>query len=201
MLKFKNAFTRSKSSTREAHQPDQSAADKFHQNVQRKQSSDNNDRHQQQQQQQQQQQVHVEPQQQQQQQRPRRTLAERASFASLRERRAAKQSRKRAPSKPRRSASFEGDRRSPAVPASITSSTTSSSTSSFTPPPSPHQGSDQTAPTVKRNPHHHQARVSKRTLTVGPYRLSKTLGQGSMGKVKLATHAITGEKVCYREIS
>lgn len=31
---------------------------------------------------------------------------------------------------------------------------------------------------------------------LGDYTLSKTLGAGSMGKVKLATHNITGEKVC-----
>ena len=31
---------------------------------------------------------------------------------------------------------------------------------------------------------------------VGSYRLTKTLGQGSMGKVKLAVHSVTGEKVC-----
>lgn len=37
-------------------------------------------------------------------------------------------------------------------------------------------------------------RSSNRLL--GDYTLSKTLGAGSMGKVKLATHNITGEKVC-----
>jgi serine/threonine protein kinase len=38
--------------------------------------------------------------------------------------------------------------------------------------------------------------VSKRTNRIlGDYTLSKTLGAGSMGKVKLATHNITGEKV------
>jgi serine/threonine protein kinase KIN1/2 len=36
-------------------------------------------------------------------------------------------------------------------------------------------------------------RSSNRLL--GDYTLSKTLGAGSMGKVKLATHNVTGEKV------
>ncbi|KAI9097026.1 kinase-like domain-containing protein [Phlyctochytrium arcticum] len=36
---------------------------------------------------------------------------------------------------------------------------------------------------------------------VGPYRLSKTLGQGSMGKVKLALHTITGERRACKIIS
>jgi serine/threonine protein kinase KIN1/2 len=37
------------------------------------------------------------------------------------------------------------------------------------------------------------SRTTNRLL--GDYTLSKTLGAGSMGKVKLATHNITGEKV------
>jgi len=31
---------------------------------------------------------------------------------------------------------------------------------------------------------------------IGDYRLAKTIGQGSMGKVKIAIHQKTGEKVC-----
>jgi len=38
-----------------------------------------------------------------------------------------------------------------------------------------------------------KSRGSNRIL--GDYTLSKTLGAGSMGKVKLATHNVTGEKV------
>ena len=38
-----------------------------------------------------------------------------------------------------------------------------------------------------------RARTSNRIL--GDYTLSKTLGAGSMGKVKLAHHNVTGEKV------
>lgn len=37
---------------------------------------------------------------------------------------------------------------------------------------------------------------SRSNRILGDYTLSKTLGAGSMGKVKLATHNITGEKVC-----
>jgi serine/threonine protein kinase len=32
---------------------------------------------------------------------------------------------------------------------------------------------------------------------VGQFKLGKTLGQGTFGKVKLGTHVITGEKVFY----
>lgn len=39
-------------------------------------------------------------------------------------------------------------------------------------------------------------RSSRSNRILGDYTLSKTLGAGSMGKVKLATHNITGEKVC-----
>lgn len=40
-------------------------------------------------------------------------------------------------------------------------------------------------------------RTSRTTVRViGNYSLGKTLGAGSMGKVKLAYHNITGEKVC-----
>jgi hypothetical protein len=42
-------------------------------------------------------------------------------------------------------------------------------------------------------PRAHKSKRSNRVL--GDYTLSKTLGAGSMGKVKLATHNITGEKV------
>ena len=38
-------------------------------------------------------------------------------------------------------------------------------------------------------------RERQRTKIVGDYTLGKTLGAGSMGKVKLATHNQTGEKV------
>jgi serine/threonine protein kinase KIN1/2 len=37
---------------------------------------------------------------------------------------------------------------------------------------------------------------SRTNRILGDYTLSKTLGAGSMGKVKLATHNVTGEKVC-----
>ena len=39
------------------------------------------------------------------------------------------------------------------------------------------------------------SRPSRTNRILGDYTLSKTLGAGSMGKVKLATHNVTGEKV------
>lgn len=42
-----------------------------------------------------------------------------------------------------------------------------------------------------------QQQRSRSSRMLGDYTLSKTLGAGSMGKVKLATHNVTGEKVCY----
>ena len=47
---------------------------------------------------------------------------------------------------------------------------------------------------AQRNPDPPKSRTTNRIL--GDYTLSKTLGAGSMGKVKLAHHNITGEKVC-----
>lgn len=44
------------------------------------------------------------------------------------------------------------------------------------------------------------ARPSRSNRVLGDYTLSKTLGAGSMGKVKLAMHNITGEKVCQVDI-
>lgn len=41
-----------------------------------------------------------------------------------------------------------------------------------------------------------QSTRSRTNRLLGDYTLSKTLGAGSMGKVKLATHNVTGEKVC-----
>lgn len=35
----------------------------------------------------------------------------------------------------------------------------------------------------------------KKNATIGPYRIGKTLGSGSTGKVKLGTHVITNQKV------
>jgi serine/threonine protein kinase KIN1/2 len=44
------------------------------------------------------------------------------------------------------------------------------------------------------------ARPSRSNRVLGDYTLSKTLGAGSMGKVKLAVHNISGEKVCQVDI-
>lgn len=35
-------------------------------------------------------------------------------------------------------------------------------------------------------------------IVLGPYRLGKTLGIGAFGKVKLATHQVTGQKVAVK---
>lgn len=35
-------------------------------------------------------------------------------------------------------------------------------------------------------------------IVLGPYRLGKTLGIGAFGKVKLATHLVTGQKVAVK---
>lgn len=47
-----------------------------------------------------------------------------------------------------------------------------------------------------REEHSSSSKPSRSNRILGDYTLSKTLGAGSMGKVKLATHNITGEKVC-----
>jgi hypothetical protein len=47
-----------------------------------------------------------------------------------------------------------------------------------------------------REEHPSSSKSSRSNRILGDYTLSKTLGAGSMGKVKLATHNITGEKVC-----
>lgn len=46
-----------------------------------------------------------------------------------------------------------------------------------------------------REDHAPSSKPSRSNRILGDYTLSKTLGAGSMGKVKLATHNITGEKV------
>ena len=101
--------------------------------------------------------------------------------------------------------------RSPAAlePAGGQTSTTSASASSNRPrplsmPPSsadspsrPMHSADETTTARRRqrdDPAGYRARPAGRIL--GDYTLTKTLGAGSMGKVKLATHNITGEKVC-----
>jgi hypothetical protein len=47
----------------------------------------------------------------------------------------------------------------------------------------------------------HTPKPSRSNRILGDYTLSKTLGAGSMGKVKLATHNVTGEKVRFFLIS
>ena len=51
----------------------------------------------------------------------------------------------------------------------------------------------------QRTPDSAKPRTTNRIL--GDYTLSKTLGAGSMGKVKLAHHNMTGEKVCDLSLS
>ncbi|KAI8927211.1 hypothetical protein BC831DRAFT_453203 [Entophlyctis helioformis] len=62
------------------------------------------------------------------------------------------------------------------------------------PAPAPAPAATVTAATVARqgSTSHHKPRPAK---TVGPYTLGKTLGQGSMGKVKIATCSVTGQQV------
>lgn len=43
-----------------------------------------------------------------------------------------------------------------------------------------------------------QSQQKKRTKSIGNYVLSKTLGEGTFGKVKLATHILTNEKVAIK---
>lgn len=58
------------------------------------------------------------------------------------------------------------------------------------------RGSTRTSTSAAPTPNGTQ-RSSRSNRILGDYTLSKTLGAGSMGKVKLATHNITGEQVLY----
>jgi serine/threonine protein kinase len=49
--------------------------------------------------------------------------------------------------------------------------------------------------TAENTPNAPANRNGSRNRILGDYTLSKTLGAGSMGKVKLAHHNVTGEKV------
>jgi len=67
-------------------------------------------------------------------------------------------------------------------------------------PPQPFQQQDVAQPTpapTEDQPHHHRKhRGSARSNRIlGDYTIGKTLGAGSMGKVKLAVHNVSGEKV------
>ncbi|KAJ3129949.1 serine/threonine-protein kinase KIN2 [Nowakowskiella sp. JEL0407] len=53
------------------------------------------------------------------------------------------------------------------------------------------RGYSSSAAEEPQNPSSNSSRSKK---SIGDYRLTKTLGQGSMGKVKLAIHSVTGEK-------
>lgn len=62
--------------------------------------------------------------------------------------------------------------------------------------------SDHEAPPPQAAPPPQQrAEVNKGTARLGQYHILKTLGEGSFGKVKLATHVITGQKVALKIIS
>ena len=62
----------------------------------------------------------------------------------------------------------------------------------------PRQHAEQPLATTQRHSQRGVETPKQRTTNriLGDYTLSKTLGAGSMGKVKLAHHNITGEKVC-----
>jgi carbon catabolite-derepressing protein kinase len=46
-----------------------------------------------------------------------------------------------------------------------------------------------------------KARDSKASQRLGQYTIAKTLGEGSFGKVKLATHQVSGQKVALKIIN
>ncbi|KAE8233281.1 hypothetical protein CF326_g1681 [Tilletia indica] len=48
---------------------------------------------------------------------------------------------------------------------------------------------------------HHSSRMAQKPVKVGQYNLQKTLGIGSFGKVRLATHSLTGHRVAMKFIS
>ena len=58
--------------------------------------------------------------------------------------------------------------------------------------PVPEQGNKHAQEAASNPP---GGRTTSRNRILGDYTLSKTLGAGSMGKVKLAHHNVTGEKV------
>lgn len=81
------------------------------------------------------------------------------------------------------------------VAAAATAAVPSPATSSSDTKDKSQSHDDATQP--KRNPDHgsRHTRSGRPNRILGDYTLSKTLGAGSMGKVKLATHNVTGEKV------
>jgi hypothetical protein len=80
-----------------------------------------------------------------------------------------------------------------AVPATVTGSATT--TSSDTKDRSRMSTNDSTHQRRQHREGSSGTKPSRSNRILGDYTLSKTLGAGSMGKVKLATHNITGEKV------
>jgi hypothetical protein len=77
------------------------------------------------------------------------------------------------------------------IPATGSATTTSSDTKDRSRMPS----NDTTQSRRQHKEGSSSTRPSRSNRILGDYTLSKTLGAGSMGKVKLATHNITGEKV------
>jgi carbon catabolite-derepressing protein kinase len=49
--------------------------------------------------------------------------------------------------------------------------------------------------------HENKSRDSKASQRLGQYTIVKTLGEGSFGKVKLATHQVSGQKVALKIIN
>jgi len=60
-------------------------------------------------------------------------------------------------------------------------------------PEQPPEPAQQTRPTTERK--------AREPQYIGPYKVIKTLGQGSFGKVKLAVHKTTGQSVALKMIS
>jgi len=101
------------------------------------------------------------------------------------------------PTEPKADVQTSTTAESSAVPIPRPSPTNGSARRPVSMPPQPNVSGTSSAGGESRSRNHepqHRSKQSGRVL--GSYTMTKTLGAGSMGKVKLAVHNQTGEKVC-----